>query len=177
MKRSAVVLALLAALTLTGCAGSTEAAPSEPETIDTVTTDETPAPEVEEAEKMSAANIVDITAPGEVCDPGNGNDAICAAFYPDQVVLNMAARAGGEFAALSDAEKIDRARQACETGDADPLIVKAGAVAYCNENAGGPDDMPDMIARLIAFYQAMGEDAAKAHFNGHTMPTPAELGY
>lgn len=174
-KPSAAVLTAAILLLLTGCAGAPDEVPSVPESVATTTVEETPTPEP--AEKMSAANSADITAPGEVCDPGNANDAICAAFYPDQVVLNMAARAGGEFAALSDAEKIDRARQACETDDADPLIVKAGAVAYCNENAGGPDTMPDMVARLVSFYQAMGEDAAKAHFNGHTMPTPAELGY
>lgn len=119
----------------------------------------------------------DITQPGEVCDPSNMNDPICAAFYPDQAVLNITARAS-ELDTLSDAEKIERAHAACSGGEpADSPLYKAGTIAYCNELAPGIDGQPDRYARLIAFYKGLGEDGAKAHYADRVMPTPTELGY
>lgn len=175
MKRASIALTALIALTLTGCAGAANDAPREPETVATVATDETRAPA--DTQKMSAANSADITAAGEVCDPQNMNDPICAAFYPDQVVLNITARSS-DLDGLSDADKIERAHQACEGGEpADSALYKAGAIAYCNELAPGIDGQPDRYARLIAFYQGLGEDAAKAHFADKVMPTAEELGY
>lgn len=177
--RTAVAaLAVLIGLSLTGCAGTADAAPTEAQDIAASTesaAEETPAPS--DAESAKNSTPVHITAAGEVCDPSNMNDPICAAFYPDQVVLNITARSA-DFAGLSDAEKIERAHGACEGAEpVDSPIYKAGAIAYCNEFAPGIEGQPDRYARLIAFYQALGEDGAKAHFSDKTMPTPAELGY
>lgn len=176
-KRTAATItaAALILLTLTGCAGSPEEATSEPQSAPQSAPAETAEPE--EAQKMSTASSADITAPGEVCDPGNMNDPICAAFYPDQAVLNITARSA-DLDGMSDAEKIERAQLACEGGEpTDSPLYKAGAIAYCNEFAPGIDGQPDRYARLIAFYKGLGEDAAKEHFADKVMPTPEELGY
>lgn len=138
---------------------------------------ETPAEPAPDAAPESPVLPSHITAAGEVCDPQNMNDPICAAFYPDQAVLNITARAA-DLDSLSDAEKIERAHLACDGGEpADSPLYKAGAIAYCNELAPGIDGQPDRYARLIAFYKALGEDGAKAHYADRVMPTPAELGY
>lgn len=177
MKRASIAVTVLAALLLTGCAGTAEQPTSDAQdAAPTTQSQPTETPETE-TQKMSAANSVDITAPGEVCDPQNMNDPICAAFYPDQVVLNITAR-DASLAGISDAEKIERAHAACEGGEsADSTVYKAGSIAYCNELAPGIDGQPDRYARLIAFYQGLGEEAAKAHYADRVMPTAAELGY
>lgn len=143
-----------------------------------------------------------ITEPGEVCDPHNVNDPICAAFYPEQVILNMTSpeRAREPLASMDAVEKIRLAHQACENMIAgvrphlvdtilnpdDPPemadrnndgIYIAASLAYCNEFAGGTKDYPDKIARTIAFYHQLGESASKVHFADKIMPIPAELGY
>lgn len=168
MKRASIAVAVLVALLLTGCAGTADETPSEPqgatEAVET-TAPETPAPDTQ---KMSAANSADITAPGEVCDPSNMNDPICAAFYPDQVVLNVTARSA-ELAGMSDAEKIEAAQQACTDGGA-PSLVTAGQLAYC------PEQLDARLSKTVAFYQSLGEEGAKADFADKTMPTAEEIG-
>jgi len=174
MKTRIALVGAVLLLTLTGCAGTTEDDASEPQS--SVAKAQT-AEVAESTPEATAELVADITAPGEVCDPGNMNDPICAAFYPDQAVLNITSRVP-ELAGVSDTEKIQRAHAACDTGDAsDVYFYKAGAVSYCHQFAPGTDDQPDRYARIIAFYQDIGEDAAKEHYADRVMPTPAELGY
>lgn len=164
--RTALVGAILL-LALAGCGGQPSAEPSEV----------APQPFAAQAEQTPEATpepepVTAPTGPGEVCDPHNMNDFICAAFYPEQVVLNItsAPRAPDEVASLSDAEKIQRAQEACTSGGL-PSFVTAGRLAYC------PEQLDD--ARKIAtleYYKALGEEGAKADFADTRMPTDAELG-
>lgn len=164
----AAVLAAVLALTLTGCAAGVEEPSTAPQSTDTSTpAAETPEPK---AEKMTAPAEIPahITEPGEVCDPSNMNDAICAAFYPDQVVLNVTGRSA-DLAGLSDAEKIESAQRACIDGG-NASLVTAGQLAYCNEQ------LDQRLSLTIAYYQSLGEDGAKADFADKTMPTAEEIG-
>ena len=126
------------------------------------------------------------TQPGEVCDPHNLNDTICAAFYPDLAVLNMTVspRAGEPLSSLPDEQRIAVAHQACdqlangvglhdvnviETSAADVALgrdnnyslASAGALAYCSNYIGSED-----IKWTLDQYKSMGEEAAKESFAG-----------
>lgn len=201
-KSSAVAVVTLALLVLTGCASAADDSPSKPESKpQSATTEEVEATPEPTAEPTPA---VDITAEGEVCDPHNLNDPICAAFYPDQSVLNRtnADRGRQPLSALPDDERVALAHQACDNmtaGNRNPLIetipnegdqagmedwnnlvlYSAGAMSYCPEfmEPSGFDDQPDRNIRILAFYKAMTEEEAKAHFADHVMPTKEELGY
>jgi hypothetical protein len=177
MKIRIALVSAMALLALTGCASAASTAPTstrDEESAQTVTasgTEETPAPET----------AADATAPGEVCDPGNANDVICAAFYPDQAVLNIAAR-NDSLSALGH-DVVDVAKSACDAMRAggaaagDAALISAAALAYCPEFSEGPSDYPDLTQRRLAYYQGIGEDAARAEFADGSMPTPEMLGY
>lgn len=176
-------------LTLTGCAGTPDAAPESPneaKSFSAPVTTETEAP----ADPEEPAIGYGPTGAGEVCDPGNGNDAICAAFYPDQAALNAtsAPRALEPLASMSDAEKIGLAKQACEVlnsgGSAEGVVLvetvvvdsrpadwnaglpfAAGTLAYCTEHL---DAKP---RALLDHYVSLGEEASKAEFADGSMPS------
>ena len=160
--RTLAVTALLV-VGLTGCAGTTDPAPVEPRGLVQSVPSETPE---SAAESTPSA---DITAPGEVCDPSNMNDPICAAFYPEQVVLNVTARTA-EVAGIPDADRIAAAQQACTDPSAAAVYVTAGQLAYCH------DQLDPRLSLTIAYYQALGEEGAKADFADKTMPTAEEIG-
>lgn len=176
-KSSAAVVTAAILLLLTGCSGAPEAAPGETQGAGT-SAKSAPEETTEPVETPAAEDATPayITEPGEVCDPGNMNDLICAAFYPDQVVLNVTSR-NPELASIPEADRIALAHESCDNPSDNPIHT-AAALAYCNEQIGdsGFEGMPDRNARIIAFYQALGEDAARAHFADKTMPTAAELG-
>lgn len=166
--------ATIAASTPTSAPGTAEVAGTDaPQT-----TSEAPATE---APDLSAK-----TEQGEVCDPHNLNDTICAAFYPDLAVLNMtlSPRAGEPLASLPDDQRIALAHQACEqlaagaglhgvnvidTAPADTALgrdnnyslASAGALAYCNGSVDSDD-----IKWTLEQYKSMGEEAAKESFAG-----------
>ncbi|MFJ2502542.1 hypothetical protein [Microbacterium sp. NPDC087592] len=177
MKARIALVSAIALLALTGCASAVSTAPTSTraeESTQTVAangTEETSSPE----------SSADVTAPGQVCDPGNANDVICAAFYPDQAVLNIAARNDG-LSALGD-DVVDVAKSVCDAmraGSAaagDPALISAASLAYCPEFSQGPSDYPDLTQRRLAYYQSIGEEAARAEFANGTMPTPDVLGY
>jgi hypothetical protein len=122
---------------------------------------------------------------GDVCDPQNANDFICAAFYPEQALLNVtsAPRADEPLASMTVEQKIDLAQQACDAMAAggtkedtilvdtitdkgeffeewnNGLVFAAGQLAYCNEFI----EAPDGIWRINE-YRDMGETAAKESF-------------
>jgi hypothetical protein len=126
-----------------------------------------------------------------VSDPNNLNDSLCAAFYPDQALINVTDRGSAAFAGLPLDEKRDLAEQACTalaggssaqttavvTGDDNRTLFSAAAVAYCPEHAESSAKWPDRTRRLIAYYQRLGEAGAKADFADGQMPTPEKLGY
>lgn len=191
MRKQATVAAITAVLllALTGC--GEEAAPAaEPKSFAAPLSkqaEETPAVEETAAEPAIGYGP---TAPGEVCDLGNANDSLCAAFYPDQAVINIA----GRGSALSDIDPpvlLNLAELACEemraggtweasalsSGDDNRVLYAAAAVGYCPEYAPGGGNYPDRTSRLITFYKSLGESGAKAHFSDKVMPTEAELGY
>lgn len=202
-KITAAVTALILALGLAGCAGGTSSVEPTSEArgfaapIDSAPATEAPVEQVDTAEQR------DITAKGEVCDPHNLNDAICAAFHPDQVALNMTSpeRVREPLASMSPESRLSLAHDACENlnagnrehlidtilrDDDDPLlndrnngsVYSAAAMAYCHQHIeGGTDEYPDRNKRIVKFYQSLGEAAAKDHFSGKVMPTPEELGY
>lgn len=132
-----------------------------------------------------------ITSPGEVCDPENLNDSLCAAFYPNQALINVTDRGSAALAGLPLEEKRKLAEQACTalasgasaqtvavvTGDDNRTLFSAAAVAYCPEHAESSAKWPDRTGRLIAYYQGLGEAGAKADFAGGQMPAPEKLGY
>lgn len=175
--------AVVLLLALTGCGEASPAPESMPVTAKSAA-DETP----ESAEPEEPAIGYGPTGAGEVCDPQNLNDSICAAFYPDHAVLRIAAR-GGAIASLEPQQTLDLAMQACDemragstwessalaTGDDNRVLYTAAAVGYCPEYA--PGRAPDHTARLIAFYQSLGKAGAEEHFADRVMPTDAELGY
>lgn len=132
----------------------------------------------------TAEPTVDVTAPGEVCDPQNLNDLICAAFYPEQVVLNLTAapRAQEPLASMTDEQKIQLAHAACDTlaagGTKDTvtlvttdnpdallstwnnnLVFTAGTLGYCNDYIEGEN-----FQWGVNEYRSMGEQAAKESF-------------
>lgn len=177
--------AVVLLLALTGCGETSPAPESMPVTAKSAT-DETPAA----AEPEEPAIGYGPTGAGEVCDPQNLNDSICAAFYPDQLVINVMSspRAREPLASMSDEEKLAIARQACvdmEAGarphviethalEGDPeasldrnnlLVYTAGSLAYCNDYAEGKS------AAYISYYKTLGEDGAKADFADKTMPS------
>lgn len=172
-KRMAAVAAVLL-LALSGCAST---APTS--SANDVSTNSGANAEMNET--VTPESTVVPTAPGDVCDPGNANDVICAAFYPDQAVLNIAAR-NDSLSALGN-DVLEAAKAACGemrsdgTADADPALISAAALAYCPEFSQGPEDYPDLTQRRLAYYQGIGEEAARAEFADGTMPTPEVLGY
>ena len=180
MTRTATIAAAaLLLLALTGCAGSADEAPSAPRGFAQSIPSETP-------ESAAESTPSDITAPGEVCDPSNANDAICAAFFPAQAVINMTNRTPA-LAVIPEPERIELAHQACddfttvlvEDAQGDINLHKAAAFSYCNENMepGSFPGQPDRNQRIIAFYQSIGKAAAVEHFADKVMPTAEELGY
>lgn len=190
-KRTTALVAAAAVLllTLTGCAGTPDAATepaNEAKSLSAPLATESEAP----AEPEEPAIGYGPTGAGEVCDPQNANDSLCAAFYPDQAVLRIAAR-GGAIASLEPQQTISLAAQACDemragstweastlaVGDDNRVLYAAAAVGYCPEYAPGGGDYPDRTSRLITFYQSLGEAGAKEHFADKIMPTEAELGY
>lgn len=187
-KRTTAIAAVVVLLfALTGCGEETATPADEPKPLAApLTTEETPAPEATEGPEIGYGP----TGAGEVCDPQNANDSLCAAFYPDQAVLRIAAR-GGAIASLDPQQTLDLAVQACDemraggtweasslsTGDDSRILFAAAAVGYCPEFAPGGGQYPDRTARLITFYQSLGEAGAKDHFADKVMPTEAELGY
>lgn len=200
MKRSTLAAIAAAAVLVVG--GGTAYALTtnqEPAPVETVTTTPPETPAAQEtptsaestapSEQPAEALPTNITQPGEVCDPHNANDSLCAAFYPDQVVLNMtsAPRSREPLASMPAAEKIALAHQACDnlaagsqphlvdtilnpddhpsTADRNNVgIYAAATLAYCNEFDTGKS------AAYIAYYKKLGEEGAKADFADKTMP-------
>lgn len=137
-----------------------------------------------------AEGLASKTNPGEVCDPHNLNDVICAAFYPDLVVVNMtmAPRAGEPLASMGESERIALAHEACaqldsgatlesvavvEEADAAEssnnfAVASAGALAFCNSH------LDERLSWTLSAYQSMGEAAAKESFkDGSVIQPPA----
>lgn len=182
MKTRLALMSAVLLLALTGCASTapTSTAKDEPASRAASEAEETATPEPSVAP----------TAPGEVCDPGNANDVICAAFYPDQAVLNIATR-NEVLGTMDESAVLDLARQACEVmtsggsyetqelapGIDNRSIFSAAALAYCPAFAEGPEDYPDLTQRRLTYYQGIGEAAARSEFADGTMPTPEKLGY
>lgn len=180
-----IALTALIVVGLTGCAGQVEEPAAEPRGLVQSVPSATP----ESAAESTPS--VDITAPGEVCDPGNANDAICAAFYPEQAAINAtsAPRALEPLASMSDEEKIALAHQACEilaaggskeTSTLVETIVPEGDSRPDNWNAGLPfaagrlgfcqDQLDEKPQQFIAHYRQLGEEASKAEFADGSMP-------
>lgn len=190
-RTTAIAVTALLLFVLTGCGEDTMpaaepkpfAAPMNKQAEETPATEE-PTPAAEPTIGYGP------TAPGEVCDPGNANDAICAAFYPDQAALNVtsAPRALEPLASLTDEEKIAIAKEACASldGGGSPdtvtliatdvtderpanwnarLPFAAGSLAYCQ---GHLDQRP---MSLISYYKSLGEEASKAEFADGSMPS------
>lgn len=181
MHKLVITAAVIAsALLLTGCGAAQQTGEPAGAARFAAAADETETT----SEPTPADPAVDITAPGEVCDPHNLNDIICAAFYPDQAVGNMtvAPRAGEPLASLSDEERIALAHEACEQLEAGTAqdavsvietsaedtaagrnnnftLASAGALAYCNDYIALDDS-----GWALGEYQAMGEAAAKESF-------------
>lgn len=147
-------------------------------------------------EPTETAGTEDPTAAGEVCDPSNLNDAICAAFYPDIAVINMTAgpRSGEPLASMSTEQRIALAHQACDQleAGADPhsinlvetsaddiakardnnyTLYSAGSLAYCESHIA-TDDFGAKLHYALDAYRAMGEEAAKKSFAGGVVIRP-----
>ena len=174
MRIRVALVSVIALLALTGCASTAPTSTAKDDAPKKATASEA-------QETATLGPTVSPTAPGEVCDPGNANDVICAAFYPDQAVLNIAARNDG-LSALGD-DVLDVAKSTCDAMRAggaaagDPALISAAALAYCPEFSQGPSDYPDLTQRRLTYYQSIGEEAARAEFADGTMPTPDVLGY
>lgn len=201
MKKSGIAAIAVAAVLVVG-GGTAYALTTNPQAAEgpaliEATATNTPAPEAAEGAapangETSATELPSyITSPGEVCDPENLNDSLCAAFYPDQALINVTDRGSAALAGLPLDEKRDLAEQACTalaggapaaataavTGDDNRTLFSAAAVAYCPEHAESSAKWPDRTRRLIAYYQGLGEAGAKADFAGGQMPAPEKLGY
>lgn len=187
-RTTAIAVTALLLFALTGC-GEDSTPAAEPKSFAAPLNkqaDETPATEEPTVEPAIGYGP---TAPGEVCDTQNLNDPICAAFYPDQLVLNLMTmpRAREPLSSMTDEQKITLAQQACadlgagarphviETNpladdhatSADrnnDLVYTAASLAYCNEHLTGKS------AAYIAYYQALGEEGAKSDFADRVMP-------
>lgn len=188
--KSSVIVAVVAGVVLVGggvaAATAIGSADSAPEPTASVTAPASDSTETPSPTPSATPDLSDKTAPGEVCDPHNLNDTICAAFYPDMVVLNMtsAPRAGEPLTSLPDAQRIALAHQACDqlaaganlhsvsvietTADAAApgldnnfSLASAGSLAYCHDFIDSSD-----VKWTLEQYISMGEDAAKASFAG-----------
>jgi len=179
-----LTVSAIAVLMLAGCSAvPVDEAPTSRIAADGETSAvETPAP-VEEAP----------TDEGDVCDPENLNDFICAAFYPEQALLNVtsAPRADEPLASMPVEQKMELAQQACDAMSAggtkeDTILVEtitdkgdgfekwnnilvftAGTLAYCNEFI----DAPDGIWRINE-YRSMGEADAKESYKDRKIIQP-----
>lgn len=179
--------ALTSANTSTPVATPTSSATSTP--TNTATASNSPSPTATSTNTSDPVPTAGPTATGDVCDPHNANDVICAAFYPDQVVINMtsAPRVGEPLASLAATERIALAHKACDQlaagktlktvslistdpasakrgADNNYTLASAGALAYCNAFIEG-----DTFKQALEKYRSMGEDAAKASF-AHGVP-------
>lgn len=183
MRKSTVIIGASIAIVL-GVAGIGTAVavnnPTPPATVTGSTVAPSSAPH--DSYTVTTASTVGHTAKGDVCDPSNLNDLICAAFYPDQAVLNMTSRAVGPLATMSDSDKITLAHKACTTLEnggtesttvlvapeaANANLYVTATLAYCNDkivNATGTDTQ-----WVVKTYKAMGEQAAKTSFANKTI--------
>ncbi|MDQ0576451.1 DUF732 domain-containing protein [Agromyces albus] len=196
MKRLLPITTLAASLlvvvfALTGCAAAGESVESAARSA-AVAEDETPTATEEVVDLASKTN------PGEVCDPHNLNDVICAAFYPDLAVINMTSAPRGmePLASLPEADRIALAHQACDAltagatkdtlvlvdtireSENDPrdnnrVLFSAGTLAYCNEHLEDTD-AGYRLGWIINAYRQMGEAAAKESFADGTVIQPPE---
>ena len=176
-----LTVSAIAVLMLAGCSSAaveeTASANREASTAETgrLAVDEQPEVEV----KTAPTNV------GDVCDPQNANDFICAAFYPEQALLNVtsAPRADEPLASMSVEQKIELAQQACDAMSAggtkddtilvetitdkgeffeewnNGLVFTAGQLAYCNEFIDAPNGI-----WVLGEYRSMGEAAAKESY-------------
>ncbi|MET0716418.1 MAG: DUF732 domain-containing protein [Mycetocola sp.] len=154
-KLVATTAAIAFALLLTGCGAAQQTNELEGVAKFAASADET-----ETTSKATPTEpAVDITAPGEVCDPEADDDFPCLAADPDLAVVKMTGqgRAGEPLISLPDADRIALAHAACDalanggtsetvslietTDPARPAtannfaIFSAGAAAYCPEFA------------------------------------------
>lgn len=176
-----MVAVMTGILVLTGCAAD----PGSDETA------ENQARSFANTEPALEASDTDPTAPGEVCDPSNANDAICAAFHPEQAAKNMLARQKEPIASMSVEEQDALIQQACDAMESgktwetailveEPNLDERAGYAVTNQGLfaiASYSQCQEHVAQvspygdwLINYYKGIGEAAAKDEFADGSMP-------